>query len=459
MRTTRMVWTATLISLLCVAVPILHARVEIKPGFNAFSPQQDVELGQQAAQQVQRQLQLVTDSQLNDYINRLGKRLASYAPGYQFPYQFSLVNQKQINAFALPGGHIYVHTATVLAAANEAQLAGVMAHEISHAALRHSTNQASKAMLAQVPLAVLGGVLGRGGLAGQLAQLGISFGINSAFLKFSRNAESQADELGSQIMYDAGYDPRELAQFFETIQSQGGNQSLGFLSDHPNPGNRIQDVDRLIPKLGPSKGLATDSPDFEQFKRRVSQLAPAPSGSQRGQAGPSGQMQPPPAPSRSLRNFDANFFSIDYPDNWQLAGQESGAVSIVPPEGIISGGQRGFPEIAYGMVASIFQPSDGGGRWSLSDATNQLVAQLQQSNPHLHLVSNSSRSLRLNGQDSLSVSALGQSAVQDEAELNWIVTTFRPEGLWYIVFIAPEQSWNQYEPVFQSMLQSVRFPR
>src|SRR5689334_13692994 len=140
-------------TLLFSNVPPLEARVNIKPGYNSFSPDQDVELGRQAAVEAERELSLVNDSQLNDYINRLGRRLASYAPGTKFPYIFKLVNSKDLNAFALPGGPVYIHTSIIAAAANEAQLAGVMAHEISHVALRHSTNQASKAMLAQAPLA------------------------------------------------------------------------------------------------------------------------------------------------------------------------------------------------------------------------------------------------------------------------------------------------------------------
>jgi Zn-dependent protease with chaperone function len=445
------------LSLCLVVAPALQARVDIKPGFNSFSPQQDIQLGQQAAQQVQKQFPLVSDPQVNDYINRLGKRLASYAPGYRFPYQFSVVNQKQINAFALPGGHVYVHSATIAAAANEAQLAGVLAHEISHVALRHSTNQASKAMLAQAPLSILGAILGgSGSIGGQLAQLGIAFGANSVFLKFSRGAESQADELGGQIMYDAGYDPRAMAQFFETIERQTGNQSLEFMSDHPNPGNRIQDVQRLLPKLGPPKqNVITDTPEFEQIKRRIANLPSAPAGGQRYQ---SGELQRPPVPSRNMRTFHENFFSMAYPDNWQVSGQESGAATIVPPGGVIQD-DRNVPDIAYGTVVSIFEPQDSGRRLSLQEATNQLIAQLQQSNPHLHLTSNSSRSTRVDGQDALSVMAMGQSPVDGGGVLNWIVTTFRPDGVWYVAFIAPEQEWNQYEPVFQRMLQSVRFPR
>src|SRR5207253_7213137 len=174
----------------------------------------------------------------------------------------------------------------------------------------------------------------------QLAQLGLAFGLNSAFLKFSRTAERQADDWGSQIMYDTGYDPRAMAQFFEIIQKQAGSQSLEFLSDHPNPGNRIQDVSKLIPQLGPSKSFGYgNSGEFEQIKRRVSQLqANAPSNPMRSGARP-------PAPSRGARNFTSDYFSISYPDNWQTFGERNGTAAIVPPESIGSRQEGAPPEI------------------------------------------------------------------------------------------------------------------
>jgi len=267
---------AALLYLFVAAVSPLRARIEHKPGFNTFSPQQDIELGREVVQDVERQMPVVTDAQLSEYVNRLGQNLSRLAPGHRYPYTFKLIHAKEINAFALPGGPIYIHTGIIAAAASEAQLAGVLAHEISHVALRHSTNQASKAMLARAPLAILGGVLSGGGIGGQLAQLGIAFGVNSVFLKFSRSAEQQADEQGAQILYDAGYDPRAMAQFFETIAKEsGGGGSLEFLASHPNPGNRERNVLALIPKLGPTKSFPADDTEFAAMQRRVSDL-PAP---------------------------------------------------------------------------------------------------------------------------------------------------------------------------------------
>jgi Zn-dependent protease with chaperone function len=446
-----------LLALLLSAPGLLEARVQIKPGFNTFSPEQDVQLGQEAIKEVEQQMPVVSDAQLTEYVNRLGQNLAKFAPGYRFPYRFGVINEKEINAFALPGGPVYVNRGTILAAANEAQLAGVLAHEISHVALRHSTNQASKQMLARAPLSILGGLVGSGGgLAGQLAQLGIAFGINSVFLKFSRSAEQQADELGSQIMYDAGYDPTAMAQFFQVIEKQGGSGAVEFLSSHPNPGNRYNDVTRLIPTLGPAKSFNTDSGEFQAIQQRASGLRD--SGPVRGQRGTTGPIssRAPAEPSHRFRSIDADGFSVGYPDNWQVYGGGSSTLTIVPPEGVIQANGGSMPAIAYGALVSIYEPVQDGRRITLQVATDQLLQELQSHNPNLR-VTDRARRARLAGQEAFLVNAAGDSPIPGESETNLIVTTFRPEGLWYVVFIAPQRYWGSFEPAFRQMLNSVRF--
>jgi len=434
----------------------LHARIEHKPGFNTFSTQQDIELGREAVQEIERELSLVNDPELSEYVNRLGQNLSRLAPGYRYPYTFKLVNAKEINAFALPGGPIYIHTGILAAATTEAQLAGVLAHEISHVALRHSTNQASKAMLAQAPLAILGGVLSGGGLAGQLAQLGIAFGANSVFLKFSRSAEQQADEQGAQILYDAGLDPRAMAQFFETIEKESGGGGIEFLASHPNPGNRQNNILELIPNLGPSKGYVSDNSEFEAMKRRVANLAPPPD--RRDRPAVSSSRRQPENPSRRFRELDSDWIRMGYPENWEARGQGSSTVTLVPPEGIVRG-EGDFPAIAYGALISVYEPTRRPGRrLTIRDATEQLVRELQQSNPDLR-IGRRGQGPRVDGQETYSVLARGQSPIGQQAEINWIVTSFRPEGLWYVVFIAPERAWDTYEPAFRQMLGSVQFPR
>jgi predicted Zn-dependent protease len=228
----------------------------VHSGFNIFSVDQDVEIGRQSAAQVEQQLPMLANSQITRYVSSLGARLAAQAPGPKFAYQFKVVNSPQINAFALPGGFVYVNRGLLESVRTEGELAGVMAHEISHVALRHPTNQASKAYLAQAGLGVLGGLLGgkSGSSTGQIVGAIGGFGMNTLFLKFSRSLESQADIVGSQVMSKAGYDPIEMAHFFSFMgQQTGGNPSAvaTFLSDHPAPANREARVRQEAALLGP----------------------------------------------------------------------------------------------------------------------------------------------------------------------------------------------------------------
>lgn len=259
---------------LLLAPLALAERTELKPGWNMFSPQQDVEVGQQVSQEAEQQLPMLNNSRVDNYLDNLGRRLAAKAPGEKYPYQFKAVNDRAINAFALPGGPIYINRGVIESADNEAQLAGVMAHEISHVALRHGTNQASKASAAQVPLAILGGMLGSNSTAAVLTQLGASFTVNSILLKYSRTAESQADIMASQILYDSGYDPRAMSQFFEKIETQQeGSGPAEFFSNHPSPDNRIERVNQEVNALGGARRrYSTDSREFDQTKHYVQSL-------------------------------------------------------------------------------------------------------------------------------------------------------------------------------------------
>jgi predicted Zn-dependent protease len=277
-------FTGLLVLALAALSPVLLLAVErlsFRPGFNLFSPSQDVEVGQKVSEDVNKQLPLIRDSQVTGYVSNLGKRLARLAPNQsgeaKYAWTFNVVNSPEINAFALPGGFIYVNRGAIEAAQYEAQIAGVLAHEAAHVVMRHGTHQASEMLLAQAPLSLLAGLLGQSSsLASQLAQLGLTFGVNSILLRNSRSAESQADEVGTYILYRAGYDPYGMAQFFGIIQQKYPQRTIQFFSDHPNPGNRIRNVDEEIPKLGPKKDWKTDSPEFRAVKQRLQSMPPAP---------------------------------------------------------------------------------------------------------------------------------------------------------------------------------------
>ena len=219
------------------------------PGNTGVSKEQQEQLGQQTAAEVYKQMPVMPDgSAETQYVQQLGRKLVSVIPpDNSWPYQFHVVPQKEINAFALPGGPIFVNVGTITAAADEAQLAGVMAHEISHVYMQHSIKQMKKQQLQQGVVGILGAVLGQsGGTTAALARLGIGLGSGMLSLKYSRSDEAQADSVGAVLMYKVGYQPVELAQFFQTLEQQGGAGGPNFLSDHPNPGNRVAAIQEEI---------------------------------------------------------------------------------------------------------------------------------------------------------------------------------------------------------------------
>ena len=245
---------------------------QFHPGFNLFSKQQDIQLGQENAAQVRKQMKVIHDAFLTEYVTRVGNRLVGSreAQASGFPFTFEVVADPGINAFALPGGPMFINTGLLKAVDNEAQLAGVMGHEMSHVILRHGTNQASKSKLIELP-AVLGSQVAGGSLVGQLTQLGIGLGANSVLLKFSRSAESQADLMGSHLMAEAGYNPMEMAHFFEKLNAQGGGRTIQFFSDHPNPDNRERAIEQEAQRL-PQQDYRFQTGQFQQMKQLVARI-------------------------------------------------------------------------------------------------------------------------------------------------------------------------------------------
>ena len=256
---------STMIAILAVALVWAQGPTQFHPGFNLFTKAQDVQLGQENAAQVRKQLTVIHDPFLTEYVTRVGKRLVSAREAQEsgFPFTFEVVADPSINAFALPGGPMFINTGLLRAVDNEGQLAGVMGHEMSHVILRHGTNQASKSKLIELP-AVLGSELAGNSMVAKLTAIGITNGV---LLKFSRSAESQADLMGSHLMAEAGYNPREMARFFEKLNTQGGH-GLQFLSDHPNPDNREKAIEAEAHRL-PQQNYGYETGEFQRMKQVI----------------------------------------------------------------------------------------------------------------------------------------------------------------------------------------------
>jgi len=247
-RRTSVQFVVALAAALIVSVPAA-AQTRIDPDPNRFSPAQDVELGRRAAADVRQELPVSRDRQATAYVERIGARLVAAIPARlrqpQFRYTFQVVDRKEINAFALPGGPIFVNRGMLEAARNDGEVAGVIAHELSHVVLRHGTAQATKAQPFQIG-AFAGQLIGSliGGKTGAVIAQGSQIGIGTYFLKYSREYEREADLLGVQIMAHAGYDPRQMANMFQTIERRSGSGGPEWMSDHPSPANRYAAINR-----------------------------------------------------------------------------------------------------------------------------------------------------------------------------------------------------------------------
>ena len=426
----------------------------LKPGFNVFSKDQDVQLGRQAAEQVAQQVEIVKNGTLQRYVDEVGATLAKQPGAAGYPYEFTLINDPAINAFALPGGPIFIHSGLIAAAENEAQLAGVLAHEIAHVALRHATNQASKANLLQLPAALAAAMIGQGSVGAQVGQVGLGFGLNALMLRYSRAAEEEADALGARIMAAAGYNPIEMARFFEKLEGEGGPRAPQFLSSHPNPGNRVQDVQAEIQALPPAKyERPGDTPRFREAKQLVAQL-PAPARQvQRALAATANLSGISPNAIAGFQTLNTRQFSVAYPQGWSVYGdRNSDAVTVAPRQGLVTD-RFGGTAIGYGVIIGYYSPSRGS--MSAEQASRELLSQLQAMNPQMH-VQAGFRDVRVGGSAGF-VAELVSASPYGGAERSALLTVARPEGLFYMVFIAPDQYFGTIQSAFDRMVRSIRF--
>jgi beta-barrel assembly-enhancing protease len=247
---------------------------------SSVSQQQEVQIGQQTAAQVNAQLPMLRDPAVDGYVNSLGQSIASRTSRSDLQWQFAVVNTDVINAFALPGGFIYVNRGVLSRASNESELAGVLAHEIEHVVRRHSVKQMEQVQQANVGVGLVC-VLTRV-CENQAAQAAIQVGGSAVFAKFSRADEIQADEGGFQNEIRAGINPRGMLTFFQKLlaeeQSNGSGGASAWFADHPGTQDRIADIQRMLDATPASQltSLRTDSPQFQQMKQRLAQLPAAP---------------------------------------------------------------------------------------------------------------------------------------------------------------------------------------
>jgi hypothetical protein len=448
---------------------------------------QQEKLGLQAASEVYKQMPVLPDSSpLTQYVQRLGERLVATIPAeHSWPFQFHVIEQKEVNAFALPGGPMFVNVGTIRAADSEAQLAGVMAHEMAHVYMQHSAKQQKKSSLIGGLAGIAGAIVGQlGGTWGALAQTGIQFGAGTLILKYSRSDEAQADAVGAIIMWNAGYNPTALAEFFETLEKQGSNGPQ-FLSDHPDPGNRRDAIEGEVANW-PARQYRHDEKEFD-VARQEAETAPAytaqeiTTGAKNGRwieqnrkngavlagapeedsaaAAPAASVPVAPfsavEPSTLFQDTALSTMSIARPENWYLTrGQQPDAATIAPTAGV-SGAS-----VAYGLVIQVVHPADANA--DIAQLTKAVAQSLESSDANMQQAG-SVQPISVSGHAAGSielhtVSPMPGADGKPQPERDWLITIPRSDGSAIaLIFVSPQPHFDQLKPVFDRMLRSITF--
>lgn len=449
------------------AMPVaVFSQTQIKYHSNKYKPSDDVKLGRQAAAEVEQQMPILRDPEATSYISRVGQRLvSSIPPEFQHPefqYYFKIVNARDINAFALPGGPMYVNRGMIEAAHNEGEMAGVMAHELSHEILRHGTAQATKAQ----KYGLLAGILGIGGQilggpAGAAAQIA-GQGVGVYFLKFSREYETEADLMGARIMANAGYDPRDLANMFKTIERESGGSSGGFLSDHPSPADRYARINQEAQYLRVANPIR-DTRDFDRIQARLRGMGRAPSMAEiarSGQRYPSGEPtgnypnNPPRGrveyPSTRYQSYSVvgGLVRVGVPSNWRELGDNNSV--WFAPEGAY-GQYQNQVIYTHGVNFGIAQTQNR----NLQQATQEFLNSLAQGG-NLRQRSGLQRTT-VAGRTGLTTTLTNTNEATGQAEIVTAVTTqLRNGGLLYMIAVAPENESTSYQTAFRNILRSMQ---
>lgn len=431
---------------------------------NKYKIQDDIKIGRDAAAQVEQQMPILNDYEATRYVQTVGRRLVDAIPSQfqhpEFQYTFKIVNARDINAFALPGGPMYVNRGMIEAARNEGEMAGVMAHELSHVALRHGTAQATKQSSIGTQLGTIGLILGGAILGGQQgAQLG-AVGAQAWLTKYSREYETQADTLGAQIMASAGYDPRDLANMFRTIEQQSeGNRAPEWLSSHPNPGNRYDNINREAQLLRVAGGGERNNREFLRIQSRLSGQPRAQSMEEIARNAQNGQGQTPSPiangrysnrvelPSSRTRTFSSGGIQLSVPDNWQEFPTQ-GSVWFAPS------GAYGEQGITRGALVGAAQVQSN----NLQQATEEYVNGLLQEQGNSYLRQNSSFArTTIAGRNAYMTTLSGRSPLTNQNEIVTVYTTqLRSGGLFYVTTVAPLNEASNYDYAFRSLLRSIR---
>jgi len=462
---TRLTARAAALAFVCATAAQVSTQTPVELPKNKFTPDEDVKLGREAAAEVRQQFPIITDERITSYLTTLGDRLVAAAPPSLnqpvYEYSFTPVNVKEINAFALPGGPMFVNRGMFDAAADEAEVVGVMAHELSHVLLRHGTANASKAQNPWLQLGQLAGAVGGsmlGGQAGSAVTQGTQLGLGTLLLRYSRDYEKQADLLGSQIMARAGYDPRALAHMFETIERESkgsGGSGPQWLSSHPNPGNRTQYITKEAEAL--TVAAVPDMSRFAVIKTTFASLPPAKSMADLTRGG--GGSEPPPSvgtPGEPIPRPSAQYRAItsgkllqaSIPSDWTVLSAST-SIKAVPQNGY--GQLKGQTVFGCGVEFGLAKAASR----DLHEATNTWLKTVAQANPDLR-AAGTQQPTRLSDRPALFTPLANPSPLGGQEAIGVYTTLLADGTLFYYLTVVPEPDAAAFQEAFRHVADSIR---
>jgi beta-barrel assembly-enhancing protease len=415
---------------------------------NFFSTKQDIEIGTDSAEEAERQLDLIRDPRVVQYVRSIAQKLVQHTPSRQFRYRFQLVNTNEVSSLGFPNGTVYIYRGLLSMAANDDEVAAIIAHEIAHIASRHPTSQLSRQLLVQAPISISAGLSTAAEWKDQLTKLGVVFGVHAPFLHYSPDLEVEAIDGATQLLMAARFDPSALDTVFQKIVEAGKKTDTPvpiFLYNHRIPEHAASESDIEMPKALPhDRG-------FRAFRAALDKVpAPVMEG------------EPAGAPSAgALPNlFTHPFYQIHYPSGWQVTTTLPNGAVIAAPNSIRT--STAGDDLMHGVMFDIF-PVPAEKPLSLEQATNRLIVHLRQRNQTVRAVPGAQTPTLIHDAPGLRTVLLrgawirsGNANVNERSEVLWLVTRMYYQNLFYMIFVAPEDEFATHQAEFEQMIRSVQ---
>lgn len=417
---------------------------------NFFSLKQDIEIGSESAREVEQSLLFVRDATLESYFRTIGERLVQDHSLPALPYRFRIVNSKELNSLGFPGGTIYIYRGLIQIASSDDELAAILAHEIGHVASRHGTAQLTRQLIVQAPIAIAAGLTATEAWKEQLSRLGISLGIDAPFLRYSRDQELEASLMAVRLMAGARFDPNAFRSLLEKVNETVTGEAPrapAFVFNHPQSEMIAPELADEIDRVAATPRRPHVSADFRAFQASLQHLSyPA--------AKPATDPAPDSDSISKVFTHPQDFYRLGYPDGWVVTRTGTNGAIIAPSDGVQA--SRNGDNVTHGVMFDLFDIAMPDRSLTLEQATNRLIVYLRQRNQSLRIIPGAQTQLLVSDEPGVRTVMIGKDDSSTSSEVVWVVTRTYYQSLFYMVFVAPEDEFAMYQPVFEQMIRSVR---